>query len=970
MRKIIIILACTLVNCLIVIFAYGQAPQAIAYQAVARDSNNNPLISQNIGLRFSIHESLSNGNIVYQETQTITTTSLGLFSVNIGQGIPVSGTLSSVNWAIGSKYLQTEMDVNGGTNFTTMGTTQLMSVPYALSSSDNQWTKNGNSISNNNAGQVGIGTSNPSAKLDVIGKIKMTDGTQGNGKVLKSDGLGIARWDSIKASDILSTTPSISLECPNLISTLTMGGYPYAIDVSGNYAYITTFFGNTLNVVNITNPSAPIMVGAVSTGLTPYAVAVSGNYAYVVNNGSNNLQVIDISTPTAPIIVGSVATGSGPTKVEVVGNYAYVVNNISHSLQIIDISNPSTPMVVGSVITGSFSNAVAISGNYAYVVNSSNTMQVINISVPSAPTIVGTVSVGVNATSIGISGNYAYVGTSNSMQVINISTPTSPIVVGSVATGNLTNTIALTGNYAIVLNNSGSTIQVIDISIPSAPTIVAYVPALGSGAFGGALSGHYFYSVFGDNTMKVHNLLCNVDYAITYNPSTGLTSALPHSIPWNASGNNISNANSGNVNISTKLGIGNNTAPQNLLAVGESTSDAQQVGIRSFGNTPSGWKGGAAFGYTIGSVIMGELNGVPTIGAHNADLSGWYHLAINPDGGNVGIGNPNPNAKLDILGNIKIADGTQGNGKVLMSDANGLASWQSTSSLPGSLSNGTSIGNTPYWNGTSWITNSSNLFNNGSTIGIGTTGPYRTLDVRGDIAQGMWLDNIPNRRIGVMNNSLQVAGMEIENTTLGGNYSQKLHLLTHHIGASTDRRLTIDEDGNVGIGIQTPTNKLSVQGNANITGFVSSNSMSTTNLTATNITTLPTGSITTNTIISPNISSSKFKVSEIWNNAQGVPTSSSFTCGGGTLMLNISSMAYQITGNPATLTIQVLIDGLVVTDLKGFASQNSSQIPLTSNFKVITGLSAGTHIIQLVPVAPTIMDINSYTSASILELPF
>lgn len=332
-------------------------------------------------------------------------------------------------------------------------------------------------------------------------------------------------------------------------------------------------------------------------------------------------------------------------------------------------------------------------------------------------------------------------------------------------------------------------------------------------------------------------------------------------------------------------------------------------------------------------------------------------------------------------------------GKVLMSDANGLASWQSTSLLPGFLSNGTSIGTTPYWNGTSWITNSSNLFNNGSNIGIGTTGPYRALDVRGDIAQGMWLDNIPNRRIGVMNNSLQVAGMEIENTTLGGNYSQKLHLLTHHIGASTDRRLTIDEDGNVGIGIQNPSNKLSVQGDAAITGFVSSNALSTgnivvtpggsttttylnsnaintINLTATTIATLPTGSITTNTIVSPNISSSKFKVSEIWNNAQGVPTSSSFTCGGGTLMLNISAMAYQITGIPSTLTIQVLIDGLFVTNLKGFASQNSSQIPLSSNFKVITGLSAGTHTIQLVTVAPTLMDSNSYTSASILELPF
>ena len=68
--------------------------------------------------------------------------------------------------------------------------------------------------------------------------------------------------------------------------------------------------------------------------------------------------------------------------------------------------------------------------------------------------------------------------------------------------------------------------------------------------------------------------------------------------------------------------------------------------------------------------------------------SNWYangNDIVNTNGGNVGIGNYTPNAKLDVAGNVKIADGTQGAGKVLTSDATGLASWQSASTSPSAV---------------------------------------------------------------------------------------------------------------------------------------------------------------------------------------------------------------------------------------------------------------------------------------------
>ena len=132
MKKLLLLLA--IINCslLIINSAKAQSPLAIPYQAVARDTAGNPIANQNIALQFSVHDGSAGGTIVYQETQSATTNFLGLFTVNIGQGTVVSGLFSHIDWGGGSKYVQIEMDPPGGTNYTDMGTQQMLSVPYAL----------------------------------------------------------------------------------------------------------------------------------------------------------------------------------------------------------------------------------------------------------------------------------------------------------------------------------------------------------------------------------------------------------------------------------------------------------------------------------------------------------------------------------------------------------------------------------------------------------------------------------------------------------------------------------------------------------------------------------------------------------------------------------------------------------------------------------------------------------------------
>ncbi len=108
-------------------------PQKINYQAIALGSNGKPLKNTAVALRLSVLDSAANGTVLYTETQPVTTDAGGQFSVYLGTGTSTAGTFASLPWANGNdKFLKVEMDAQGGTNYQVMGTTQLVSVPYAM----------------------------------------------------------------------------------------------------------------------------------------------------------------------------------------------------------------------------------------------------------------------------------------------------------------------------------------------------------------------------------------------------------------------------------------------------------------------------------------------------------------------------------------------------------------------------------------------------------------------------------------------------------------------------------------------------------------------------------------------------------------------------------------------------------------------------------------------------------------------
>ena len=124
---------CTiLVALLITATTFAQAPEKMSYQAVVRDASGALVSEQVVGMRIQIKQGSEFGASVYVETQTPTTNANGLVTLEIGTGTVITGSFNSIEWDNGPYFIETETDPTGGSNYSIIGNSQLLSVPYAL----------------------------------------------------------------------------------------------------------------------------------------------------------------------------------------------------------------------------------------------------------------------------------------------------------------------------------------------------------------------------------------------------------------------------------------------------------------------------------------------------------------------------------------------------------------------------------------------------------------------------------------------------------------------------------------------------------------------------------------------------------------------------------------------------------------------------------------------------------------------
>ena len=128
MKKCFIILAVVFFTAAV----WAQVPDLMSYQAVIRNSNGELHANAGIGMQISILQESDDGQAVFVERHFPETNENGLVSVKIGGGTAVSGSFMAIEWGSGAYFIKTEIDLTGGASYTITGTSQMLSVPYAL----------------------------------------------------------------------------------------------------------------------------------------------------------------------------------------------------------------------------------------------------------------------------------------------------------------------------------------------------------------------------------------------------------------------------------------------------------------------------------------------------------------------------------------------------------------------------------------------------------------------------------------------------------------------------------------------------------------------------------------------------------------------------------------------------------------------------------------------------------------------
>lgn len=111
---------------------YSQTPEKMSFQAVIRNGSGDLVSNSSVGMRISILKSSNTGSVVYSETHLVTSNANGLVTLQVGDGTVVSGSFTTIDWAADTYFIKHETDIQGGTNYTIEGTSQFLSVPYAL----------------------------------------------------------------------------------------------------------------------------------------------------------------------------------------------------------------------------------------------------------------------------------------------------------------------------------------------------------------------------------------------------------------------------------------------------------------------------------------------------------------------------------------------------------------------------------------------------------------------------------------------------------------------------------------------------------------------------------------------------------------------------------------------------------------------------------------------------------------------
>jgi hypothetical protein len=288
-------------------FSHSQAPNKMSYQAVIRDGANTLIVNQSIGMQISILQGNINGAITYQEIQMTSTNGNGLVSIEIGNGNTINGDFSTIDWANGPYFIKTETDPMGGANYTITGTTQLLSVPYALyaaTAGNNipgpQGAAGLNGINGQSAYQIWLGLGNTGTETDFINSLVGPQGSQGVAGAIGAQGpIGLTGPQGIpgpQGTAGIDGQGGVSVSGNGIIISGTgISSNPYVINAIDNDSTNEIELpsggqeGQILKIINgvptWTNENCHISIGQFYEGGIVFYIDSTGCHGLVVFNG-------------------------------------------------------------------------------------------------------------------------------------------------------------------------------------------------------------------------------------------------------------------------------------------------------------------------------------------------------------------------------------------------------------------------------------------------------------------------------------------------------------------------------------------------------------------------------------------------------------------------------------------------------------------------------------------------------------
>ncbi|RYF86088.1 MAG: hypothetical protein EON98_04725 [Chitinophagaceae bacterium] len=694
-------------------------------------------------------------------------------------------------------------------------------------------------------------------------------------------------------------TFDISGNTPVRLSTMPIGDDGWRLVIRNGKAYITTA-NNILSVYDLSG-STPTLVGSVATGGAPRDFLLIGNKAYVLNSSSNALQVFDITANT-PVYVTTVGTDVQPYGITTDGLRLYVANRNAMSIEVFDIAG-NAPVSISRTPIGILPEKIKMDGSRAYVVGNSNLLNVFDASGRLKPVLIGNVpflNTASTAKALALSDRKAYVGTTDKkLQVFALGfsggiTAIGPdgnlVVVPDASLGgdnlgdhNVKQNLNLR-NFQLVGNDGTSGLGIsatgnvgIGAATPHAPLQFSNVPLARKLVLSeNADNDHNFFGFGTDasalryqvsNTAASHVFSAATSSAaskelmrITGNGRVGIGTNAPGSVGNTSSRVEIASEDGGNSDLQLRLagdgypGIflcksGGTFASPTAVSGGEIISTLQAGYYTGTTYQPS-----AGINFLSAGTPNGYGPGVIQLYTRGNDGSFGNNTIFMNELGSVGIGNNAPKHRLDVAGNVRIADSlgigidrplaplqlanTLSNRKiVLYSDGTNPHQFYGFGVTPNELRY-QSTANHVFYSALSAIS-SRELFrvNANGRLGVGVSTPSCLLanttdNIVGGTNVGLgagsvaWQMNEAGYVQGLYNASTATYAngllVKIAGTTANHNL---LDLSTGSgQGSAGTSIMLVRADGKVGIGTASPSQALSVVGNITATGTITSSS--------------------------------------------------------------------------------------------------------------------------------------------------